>query len=91
MRLTLVSSKMKWILVLALQILEVDIEALTGFSHIYYAGVFNNVSPSQGCFLGADSGNWKGQQNPCFKDRGGGEEPLIARVQLPGQSVVTSF
>ena len=91
MRLTLGSSKMKWIPIVGLRILEVSMETLTGLSHIYHAGAFNKVSPSLGCVLRAGSGNWKSHQNPCFKDRGGGEGLLIAEVQFPGQSVVTSF
>ena len=64
---------------------KVYIEALTGFSHMNHAGVFNTASPSQGFVFGAASGIRKDKQNPHSKDRGeGGEEPAGARVQLTG-------
>ena len=48
------------------QILEVYKEALTGCRLIYWAGVFNTTSLSQGCVFGAASGNGKGKRNPHF-------------------------
>ena len=73
------------------QTLKVYKEALTGFIHVYHAGVFNTTSPSQGYVLGVAAGSGKGKYNPHSQHRGRGKEPLIAWVQFMGQSVVTSF
>lgn len=66
------------------RILEVYIEALTGFStdgptpQYYLKALWDSVQGSES------------KQNAYSKDREGGGEPLIAWVQLSGQLVVTS-
>lgn len=54
----------EWIPASAHQILKVDKEAFTGFSHMRRVGVLNTISLSQGCVLEAASGSGKGQRNP---------------------------
>lgn len=80
----------EWIPAPTLHILKVDKEALTGLSHVYGACVFNTTSPCQGCVPGAASGSGKGEWNSHSEDRGRGEEPPSAWVQLTGQSAATS-
>lgn len=80
----------EWIPTPAGQILRVDKEALTGFSHVYCAGILNTTSLFQGCVLGAAaSGSEKGKWNPHSKDRESGKEPQSAWVQLIGQLAVS--
>lgn len=54
-----------------------------------YTGL-KTTSLCQGCDFGAASGSREGRRNLYSKDRVGGEEPLVARVKLPGQLEVTS-
>lgn len=63
----------EWIPAPTIQILKVYKEALTGFSHIYHAGVANTTSLSQGHDLGAASGSRRGKSTQ-FPTQGGGEE-----------------
>lgn len=60
------------------------IEALTGFSHLYSPDGLKTTSLPPGYILEAVSGSGESRQNPHSKDRGQGEEPLVAGVQLPG-------
>lgn len=62
-------------------------EALTGFSHVFS---LSTTSPSQGYVLAAASGGGKAKWDLYSQDMGGGEEPLIARVQLTSQLIVTA-
>lgn len=64
-------------------------EALTGFRHILCPDGLSNTLLSQGCVLGAAL-TMGMVQNVHSKDRGGNEEPLVARVQLTGQPAVVS-
>ena len=64
-------------------------EALTGFRHILRPDGLSNTLLSQGCVLGAAL-TMGMVQNVHSKDRGGNEEPLVARVQLTGQPAVVS-
>ena len=64
-------------------------EALTGFRHILRPDGLSNTLLSQGCVLGAAL-TMGMVQNVHSKDRGGNEEPLVARVQLTGQPTVVS-
>ena len=59
------------------------------FSHVFYPDDLNNISLSQGCVLGAAL-TMGMVQDVHSKDRGGNEEPLVARVQLTGQPAVVS-
>lgn len=81
----------KWIPTPASQILKACKEALIGYSHADHVGVFNTMLLSQGCVLGVASGSQKGKWNPHSKDRGSGQQPLNAWVQLLGQWLVTSL
>lgn len=60
------------------------------FSHICGPDGLNSPSLSQGYVLGVASRSSEGEWNAHSKDRGGGEEPLIAGVQVQGQPVVMS-
>lgn len=60
------------------------------FSHTERPDGLNSTSLSQGYVLGAASLSREGEWNAHSKDRGGGEEPPIAGVQLQGQPAVTS-
>lgn len=56
-------------------------EALAGFSHIYRPDDLNNTLLFQGCVLeAASSGGKAGSINALSKEREGGEEPPIARL-----------
>ena len=69
------------------QSLESLYGALKVFSHMYRPDGLNSPLLSQGLENGSSSGN--SGQNVHSKARGGCEEPLIAGVQLRGQSAVT--
>lgn len=71
-------------------ILKVYIEALTGVSHIFSSEGFNNALLSKGCFLEMVPIMGNCGWNIHSKDRGQGEEPLIACIQLWGQPEVTA-
>lgn len=72
------------------QILKVNTEALTEFSHIYHPGSLNTSLSYLGRILGAASGSGKSKQNAYSKGRGRGKETLVSWVQLSDQQVVTS-
>lgn len=70
---------------------KVYIEALTRFSPMNHAGIFNTTSLFQGCVLGAASGIRKDKQNPHSKDRGEGVRSLQVLGQLTYLQAVMSF
>lgn len=72
------------------QILNVYREALTGVSRVYWPDTLNTTLLTQGCVLGAASGSGQGKGQSWPKDRGEGEEPLIAQNQLTGQLAITT-
>lgn len=59
-----------------------------GFHHLYSTKGLNNTLLSQGHFLEMASSAYS-EPNIHSKRRGGSEQPLMAQVQLEGQSVVT--
>ena len=68
-------------------ILNVYMDALNRFSHVYSLDGLNNTLLSQGCILeGLLCG--KGGQNVHSKDRGENKEFPVAWVQLMGQLVI---
>ena len=71
------------------RILKVCIELLTKFSHVSSPDGLNSTLLSQGCVLENSSCCGNRRQNVHSKDKGEGEEPPIARVQITGQLVVT--
>lgn len=70
------------------RILKVCIGALTVFSHVYRPDGVNSTSLFLGCVLETGSSCENGGLNAHSKDRGRGEEPPIARVQVLGQPAV---
>ena len=70
------------------RILKVDIEALTGFSHVHCPDGLNSTLLPQGCILENSSSCRNSGWNIYSKDRGGGEELLTAQAQLTGQRLV---
>lgn len=61
-------------------IFKVEIEALTGFSHVYGPDDVNNTSLSKGCVLGVASNTGKASRRHIPKTG----EGVSARVQLTG-------
>lgn len=84
-RLVLGSHKVSRSLHCPSRILEVYIEALTGFSHVSCLDGLNMTSLTQSYVLGPASGSKEGKWNTHSKDKGGSEEPLITGVQLVGE------
>lgn len=76
---------------LSMRILEVYIEALTGFSYMYYPEGLNHTLFSQGSVIENGSHCRIVGQNIHFKDREGNEEPPIAWVQVKGQPAIKAF
>lgn len=70
MRLCFGQSQDKQIFTPSWQILNVYIEALTAFRHIYYPNQVNTIFQPPGCILGTASGNGKGEWNTHSQDRG---------------------
>lgn len=66
------------------RIFQVHIEALPGSRHLYGPDGLSATFLSHGRAHGSSQLR-EGKQNAEFKDKGVGEEPLIAWVQLVGQ------
>lgn len=65
-------------------------ETLTGFSRIFSPDGLNNTLFSKAISLNT-SGYGNIEWNVCPQDMDGGEEPMIAQVQLAGGPAVISF
>lgn len=68
-----------------------SVDTVTRFSHVYHPNGLSNTLLSQSCILDDDSHCGNGGQNAHSKDRGGGDKPPVAPVQLTDQLVVMSF
>lgn len=87
-RLVLGGHKTSRSLYLSSRILEVYVEALTGFIHVEYTDGLNSTLLSQGCVPGAASSMGEAGRTHIPKTGKGGEEPPIALGQLTGQPAV---
>lgn len=74
---------------LPIRILEVYVEALTGFSHIASRWSQQHLPLSRFCPWSSPHCR-DGRQNCTFQGQGGGKQPPIAHVQLKGQLAVIS-
>ena len=72
------------------QKLKIYIEALTGFSHMFFADGLSNTLPLSKLHPWNGSCYGNSVQSVYFKDRGRSEEPLITWVQIEGELAVTS-
>lgn len=62
-----------------------------GFSHAYHPGGLNRTLLSQGYVIENGSHSVNSRQGRHSKNKGGLEDPPIARVHLMGQPAVRSF
>ena len=73
---------------LPVRILKVYVEVLAGFSHMYHPDGLNNTWLPLGYIFGRAPTAGMVDRTVHSKNRGGGEQPPIAHVQLKGQLAV---